>query len=74
MFNPTIKGFKNFFNNKLNIWYDTALNSDWKTPNDVKMTYANANIHEWAGNNPGRLDEIVAGTTSSKKGCCRLKE
>ena len=24
--------------------YDTAMNSDWKTPNDVKKSYANASI------------------------------
>lgn len=24
--------------------YDTAMNSDWKTPNDVKNTYVNASI------------------------------
>jgi len=28
----------------LKTWYDTAMSSDWKTPNDVKMTYANASI------------------------------
>jgi mRNA interferase HigB len=28
----------------LKTWYDTALSSDWKTPNDVKQTYANASI------------------------------
>jgi len=28
----------------LKTWYDTAMNSDWKTPNDVKQTYANASI------------------------------
>ncbi len=28
----------------LKTWYDTALNSDWKIPNDVKQTYANASI------------------------------
>jgi mRNA interferase HigB len=28
----------------LKTWYDTASNSDWKTPNDVKQTYANASI------------------------------
>ena len=28
----------------LKTWYDTALSSDWKTPADVKMTYANASI------------------------------
>ena len=30
----------------LKTWYDTAMNSDWKTPNDVKKTYANASIPE----------------------------
>jgi mRNA interferase HigB len=28
----------------LKTWYDTAMNSDWKTPNDVKQTYANVSI------------------------------
>ncbi len=28
----------------LKTWYDTAMNSDWKTPNQVKHTYANASI------------------------------
>jgi len=28
----------------LKTWYDTAMNSDWKTPNDVKNTYVNASI------------------------------
>jgi len=28
----------------LKTWYDTAMNSDWRTPNDVKQTYANASI------------------------------
>lgn len=28
----------------LKTWYDTAMNSDWKTPIDVKQTYANASI------------------------------
>lgn len=28
----------------LKTWYDTAMNSDWKTPRDVKQTYANASI------------------------------
>ena len=28
----------------LKTWYDTALNSEWKTSADVKMTYANACI------------------------------
>lgn len=28
----------------LKTWYDTAMNSDWKTPNDVKQTYANTSI------------------------------
>ncbi|MFH2141138.1 MAG: type II toxin-antitoxin system HigB family toxin [Bacteroidota bacterium] len=25
-------------------WYDTAKNSDWKTPTDVKQTYSKASI------------------------------
>ncbi len=28
----------------LKTWYDTAMNSDWKNPNDVKQSYANASI------------------------------
>ena len=28
----------------LKTWYDTAKSSDWKTPNDVKNTYANASV------------------------------
>lgn len=28
----------------LKTWYDTAMNSDWKSPNDVKQTYASASI------------------------------
>ncbi len=28
----------------LKTWYDTANNSDWKTPNDIKSTYASASI------------------------------
>lgn len=28
----------------LKTWYDTTMNSNWKSPNDVKQTYANASI------------------------------
>ncbi len=28
----------------LNTWYDTAMNLSWKSPNDVKQTYAHASI------------------------------
>ena len=28
----------------LKTWYDIAMNSDWKTPTDVKQTYSNASI------------------------------
>ncbi|MBL0293797.1 MAG: type II toxin-antitoxin system HigB family toxin [Saprospiraceae bacterium] len=28
----------------LKTWYDTALNSDWRTPHEVKQTYVNASI------------------------------
>ena len=28
----------------LKTWYDTAMSSDWKIPNDVKQNYANASI------------------------------
>lgn len=28
----------------LKTWYNTAISSNWKTPNDVKQTYANASI------------------------------
>ena len=28
----------------LKTWFDTAMNSDWKSPNEVKQTYASASI------------------------------
>ena len=28
----------------LKTWYDTAMSSNWKSPSDVKQTYANASI------------------------------
>ena len=28
----------------LKTWYDTALHAEWKSPNDIKETYANASI------------------------------
>jgi mRNA interferase HigB len=28
----------------LKTWYNTAMNSNWKTPNDVRQTYANTSI------------------------------
>lgn len=28
----------------LKTWYNTAMNSDWRTPNEVKQTYVNASI------------------------------
>ncbi len=28
----------------LKTWYDTAMSSNWNTPNDVKQTYANASF------------------------------
>ena len=28
----------------LKTWFDTAINTDWETPNDVKQTYANESI------------------------------
>ncbi len=28
----------------LKTWYDTAMNSVWRTPNEVKQTYVNASI------------------------------
>jgi len=28
----------------LKTWYDTAMSSDWNSPNAVKQTYANASI------------------------------
>jgi mRNA interferase HigB len=28
----------------LKTWYDTVMNSDWKTPTDVKLTYSSASI------------------------------
>lgn len=28
----------------LKTWFDTAMNTEWKSPNDVKQTYVNASI------------------------------
>ena len=28
----------------LKTWYDTVMNSDWNTPNEIKQTYSNASI------------------------------
>ncbi|MBK0384324.1 type II toxin-antitoxin system HigB family toxin [Pedobacter sp. SD-b] len=28
----------------LKVWYDTAITSNWRSPADVKQTYANASI------------------------------
>jgi len=28
----------------LKTWYDTAMNADWRSPSDVKQTYASASI------------------------------
>lgn len=28
----------------LKTWYETAMGSNWKTPNDVKKSYANASV------------------------------
>jgi mRNA interferase HigB len=28
----------------LKTWFDTAMNSSWKSPNEIKQTYANASI------------------------------
>ncbi|MDP3444920.1 MAG: type II toxin-antitoxin system HigB family toxin [Ignavibacteria bacterium] len=28
----------------LKTWYDTAMNANWESPQDVKLTYANASI------------------------------
>jgi len=28
----------------LKTWYETAMSSNWKTPNDVKKSYANASV------------------------------
>ncbi len=28
----------------LKTWHDTAMNSDWKSPADIKRSYANASI------------------------------
>lgn len=29
-------------------WYDTAMNANWKSPADVKQTYANASILKYS--------------------------
>lgn len=47
----------------LKTWYDTAMNADWKTPNDVKQTYANASIlkgNRIVFNIKGNLFRLVA--------------
>lgn len=28
----------------LRVWYETAMNANWKTPSDIKKNYANASI------------------------------
>jgi mRNA interferase HigB len=28
----------------LKTWYDTAMSANWKSPNDIKLTYVNASI------------------------------
>lgn len=28
----------------LKTWYDTAINADWKSPSDIKKSYANASV------------------------------
>lgn len=28
----------------LKTWYDTAMNADWKSPNDIKRSYATASV------------------------------
>ncbi|MEX1189733.1 MAG: type II toxin-antitoxin system HigB family toxin [Bacteroidia bacterium] len=28
----------------LKTWYETAINSSWKSPNEIKITYVNASI------------------------------
>ena len=28
----------------LKTWYDTSMNSEWKNPNEIKITYASASI------------------------------
>ena len=28
----------------LKTWYDTAMNADWKTPSEVKQSFANASV------------------------------
>ena len=43
----TLRGFWESYPDSeqyLKTWYDTAMNSEWKTPNEVKQTYANASI------------------------------
>jgi mRNA interferase HigB len=42
----------------LKTWYDTAMSSNWKTPYDVKQTYANASILK-----DSRIDFNIKGNT-----------
>jgi mRNA interferase HigB len=43
----TLRGFWEKFPDSepyLKTWYDTAMSSNWKSPSDVKQTYASASI------------------------------
>jgi len=42
----------------LKTWFDTAMNSNWKSPNEVKQTYANASILK-----DGRVVSNIKGNT-----------
>ena len=47
----------------LKTWFDTAINSDWKTPNDVIKTYVNASVLKDSRivfNNKGNYYRLVA--------------
>jgi len=32
----------------LKTWYDTAMSSNWKTPNEIKQTYINASVLKYS--------------------------
>ncbi|HNW51252.1 MAG TPA: type II toxin-antitoxin system HigB family toxin [Prolixibacteraceae bacterium] len=43
----TLREFREKYPNSeqyLKTWYDTAMSSNWKSPADAKLTYANASI------------------------------
>ena len=55
----------------LKTWYDTVMNSDLKTPNDVRQTYASSSIlkdNRIVFNIKGNSDRLVAKFNFEKQG------